>query len=96
MKVSTAGGTPTTLAAGHITPHIAVDTTSIYWTTDPDFTGSADAVMKAPLAGGDATTVASGQGWLRDIAVNAEHVCWLNARDGTVSCLATCKTDSCR
>jgi sugar lactone lactonase YvrE len=57
-----------------------VDATSVYWT---NYNGGA--VMKVPLGGGTATTLASGQNYPYGIAVDATSVYWTNnAIGGTV------------
>jgi hypothetical protein len=81
VKVASAGGTPTTLAADQVYPQgIAVDGTSVYWTTYGDGT-----VVKLPASGGTPFTVASGQNGPNSIAVSATSVYWTNYDDGTVA-----------
>jgi hypothetical protein len=62
---------PTTLASGATA--FAIDATNVYWTD-----ASARSVMKAPLAGGTPTTLASGQSSPGLIAVDATSVYWAN------------------
>ena len=69
MKVSSGGGTPTTLASGQSIGHIAVDSTSVYWL-------NGGAVMKVPTGGGSLTTLASGQHYPQCIAVDGMSVYW--------------------
>jgi len=79
MKVPLAGGTPTPIASGQVGPQrIAVDSTSVYWTTSTT-------VMKAPLGGGTLTTLASGQDRAFAIAVDSRSVYWTTINStGTV------------
>jgi hypothetical protein len=79
MKAPLAGGEPTTLAAWTpgpavdfgVTPTIAVDATSVYWTTP-------NAVMSIPLAGGTPTTLASepANTFVWGVAVTSSSVFW--------------------
>jgi hypothetical protein len=76
MKVSLAGGAPTTLASGLPYPHdIAVDATNVYWT-------DSSAIMKAPLNGGIPTTLASGQSDVGYIAIDATNAYWTDGNVG--------------
>ena len=73
------GGTEVTLASGRYPWGIAVDSTSVYWTDT-----SLGTVMKVPLDGGTATTLASGENHPAFVAVSATGVYWTNSGDGTV------------
>jgi len=52
---------------------IAVDSTNVYWTAG---TGSNGAVLEAPLPGGGATTIASGQATPLGIAIGPTDLYW--------------------
>jgi hypothetical protein len=58
---------------------LAVDAESVYWV---EFTG--DVVMKAPIAGGSPTTLASGQAGPVAMALDASNVYWSNLQDSTI------------
>ena len=68
--------------ASHIPNDMAVDGTSVYWTSD------AGTVMKVPLTGGTAITLASDQDGPSGIVVDDASIYWTNAGSGTVMKLA--------
>jgi hypothetical protein len=73
------GGTPTLVASsaplGTLT--ITIDDTSVYWVTG-------GAVHRTPKSGGADTVLATGQGDVRSIVVDASGVYWANLDYGTV------------
>jgi len=79
MKVPLDGGSPTTIVSNQVTPGtIAVDSTTVYWTTNR-------AVMKAPLHGGTVITLAADQDAPDAIAVDSASVYWVTKDNpGTV------------
>jgi hypothetical protein len=70
-KAPLAGGTASLLVTDPNRWHFAVDATNIYWIDK-----SAGTVMKMPLGGGAAVTIASGQDSLADVAVDSANVYW--------------------
>ncbi len=73
------GASPIVIASGqNVADGLAVDGTSVYWTTNLD--GN---VMKAPVGGGAAVTLASGQSQPTGIVVDSRSVYWANG-DGTI------------
>jgi hypothetical protein len=80
QKVGLCGGTPVTLAGGYGAMSMAIDATSVYWST-------ADAVWKTPLSGGISTTLASAQIGPGAITLGGSYVYWMNfsaANEGTL------------
>jgi sugar lactone lactonase YvrE len=73
-----AGRCLTTLATTTAALALAVDATSVYWST---YAGN---ILSVPLAGGAAKTLATGQSEPEDIAVAADGVYWVNYTGGTV------------
>ncbi len=75
--VSPSARTLVTLASGQGAPYaIAVDSTSVYWSTYGIFGQNNGTVMKVPLNGGVPITLASGQGAPASIAVDSTSVYW--------------------
>jgi len=79
---SGAQATLLTLATGAVPTGIAVDSTSVYWTNQgTPANGYQDGtVMKIPIGGGTATTLASSQDAPQSIAVDSVNVYWGNTR----------------
>ncbi len=65
---------------------LAVDTATIYWTSQgTEAAGYKDgAVLKLPITGGNPTFVALGQGGPSSVVVDSKNVYWTNAASGTV------------
>ncbi len=84
MKVAKSGGTPTVLASTPNPIGIAIDADNVYWTSysNPNCPESGGpcapdgAVMKAPIAGGDTTPIASHLERVGSIAVDGTNVYW--------------------
>jgi sugar lactone lactonase YvrE len=73
------GGTASTLAPANDPGGIAVDSANVYWTNNNSGT-----VMKIPVGGGTAVTVAANQSGPLGVAVDATSVFWTNYSGGTV------------
>jgi hypothetical protein len=72
------GGAPATLASGFVGGiGIAVDATSVYWTTGAY--GTYGTVMKCALegCGGSPTTVVSGSALASEVVVDSTSIYWL-------------------
>ena len=70
------GGIPAVLASGSYPSTLALDGTSIYWST-------LDSVMKESLDGGRPTMIAGGQKRPRGLAVDTKSVYW-TSDDGNI------------
>jgi hypothetical protein len=86
MQLAIGGGSPVVLASALDNPHsLVVDVTSVYWANvgtyqvgPPQSSANNGTVMKAPIGGGGATTLASGQNAPTGVAVDAANVYWTN------------------
>jgi hypothetical protein len=107
-KAPLAGGPATTLVPGTCEEEdachsvgVAVDTSNIYW-TDLGFpqNGIPGTVKKAPLTGGPATTLVTGQDGPSGVAVENGYIYWADAVSGTImrtnlnSCEPTCTVET--
>lgn len=72
MSVPLAGGIPKPLAAVGATEAVVVDATSVYWA---DNRGT---IMKAPRAGGAATSLSFGDCYPERVAIDATFVYWID------------------
>jgi hypothetical protein len=66
-------------SAGLSVYRIDIDATNVYWTDN-----SGGRLQRIPIAGGTATTLASGQSGPSGIAVDAASVYWTSTGDGTI------------
>jgi hypothetical protein len=78
VKQPVAGGSPTTLATGlaGLAPPIAIDSTSVYWMTDPGSGEPDGGIWKVGLNGGTVTTLTTGLYFPGGFAVGAAGVYW--------------------
>ncbi|MGA7420360.1 MAG: choice-of-anchor D domain-containing protein, partial [Acidimicrobiales bacterium] len=76
---TTAENDNATLAAGGASVTISGSAGHIYWANQGDGT-----IKEAPVSGGTATTLVSGQKNPFGVAVDANHIYWANQGDGTI------------
>ena len=87
MKVSKSGSGLLQLNGTTSTPRaraIAVDATNVYWVTDDVGGGSGD-VWKAPIGGGAGTRLATNQGPVVSVAIDATFVYYTNFDGGVLN-----------
>jgi len=89
MQMPLAGGAPVLIAEEPSIGHVAVNSKYVYWTAGVG--GSAGAIRKAPLSGGEVSTVVSDQVGLTAFAVDDSNVCWLTFGNGAASGDVTCR-----
>jgi hypothetical protein len=88
IKVELTGASPATLAMNQESPHaLAIDDTSIYWTTQGLGSGMGT-VLKMPKNGGVLSALATGQDEPHGLAVDASGVYWTTSYvNGTIMAL---------
>jgi hypothetical protein len=85
MSIPGGGGSAMTLATAKGTPlSLAVDATSVYWSSVNGVNGT---VLKVPLGGGIPTTLASSQRYPVSLTMDATSLYWAN--QGSGKCVST-------
>ena len=69
---------PVAMAGADLPNGIAVDMMNVYWTNTGPTTGGSGTLMKLPVSGGNAVTLASGQEAPYGVAVDAKNIYWTN------------------
>jgi hypothetical protein len=80
MRLPLDGGTPVTVVGNQlfIRAALAVDTTSVYWTTGDNMADGHDVVMRLALAGGAPVTLATKQAAPQQIVADGTSIYWSN------------------
>jgi hypothetical protein len=82
LSMPNTGGTPTTLASGYGLSRLAIDATSIYFTSPG--TANDGSVLSIPLGGGTPTTLVTGQATPEAIVQDPNSLYWVDTYLGAV------------
>jgi hypothetical protein len=83
QKLPLAGGNAQQLATGIGASSIAVDASHVYASVDDSGGSGTGSIVKVPIAGGAAVTLASGQLNNGELAIDNTYVYWADLGDGT-------------